>query len=230
MRSFSARGPPTIRTEHPNGSSASTKHCNRSTTGIRRQTNARGQRRRQTNQHRRFFFVVLLLFTLRNYYFSSTNHDNAESQSTNPFVDMDRCDCSTSGRKRLPARREHPSPKKFKKPSLIAEYASSESETTDDGDDEEDDIDELLNEVLEKEEKVESKAPHLDSYPSFETDCQSVIDRLADLESGTAECFTLRIQLEVGLQRLRRRETSRLFCSRRVLKIVSPVICPNRTP
>ena len=171
-------------------------------------------------------FAVLLLFTLRYYYFSSTNHDDAESQSTNPSVDMDRCDRSTPGKKRLTASRDRPSAKKFKKPSLIAEYVSSESETTDD--DEEDDIDELLNEVLEKEEAVESKAPHLDSYPSFETDCRSVISRLADLESSTAECLTLRIQLEVGLQRLRQRKTSRLFGSRRVSKIVSPVICPNR--
>ena len=98
----------------------------------------------------------------------------------------------------MPVHRDHQSPKKFKKPNLIAEYTSSESESAED-----DDIDELLNEVLEKEEKVESKATHFDSYPSFETDCRSVIDRLADLEGHTAECFTLRIQLQVGSSSLR---------------------------
>jgi hypothetical protein len=84
----------------------------------------------------------------------------------------------------------------MKKPSLIAEYASSESESSDEEDEEEniDDIDELLNEVLDKEEKVDKK---VDLYPLLEADCRAAIARLIDLGDKTTEIFTLRIQLEV---------------------------------
>jgi len=83
----------------------------------------------------------------------------------------------------------------MKKPSLIAEYASSESESSEEEEEENiDDIDELLNEVLDKEEKVDKK---VDLYPLFEADCRAAIARLIDLGDKTTEVFTLRIQLEV---------------------------------
>lgn len=88
--------------------------------------------------------------------------------------------------------------KKKKKPTLIAEYTSSES---DDDDEEEentvDDIDELLNEVLDEKEKVNSKLPSVDLYPLFEADCRAAIARLTDLGDKSIEISTLRIQLEV---------------------------------
>ena len=79
----------------------------------------------------------------------------------------------------------------MKKPSLIAEYLSSDSESSEE--DEEanvDDIDELLNEVLDKNEKT-------DLYPLFEADYRAVIARLTDLGDRTTDICTLRIQLEV---------------------------------
>jgi len=81
--------------------------------------------------------------------------------------------------------------KKMKKPCLIAEYASTESESG-----EEDDIDELLNEVLDKD-KIVKQA---DIYPLFEADCRAAIARLIDLGDKTTEIFTLRIQLQTRLE------------------------------
>ncbi len=91
------------------------------------------------------------------------------------------------------------SPKKIKKPCLIAEYASSDTESNEEDDDDEeeenvDDIDELLNEVLDKKEKVQQ----VDLYPLFEANCRAAIDRLTDLGDTTPQIFTLRIQLEVN--------------------------------
>jgi hypothetical protein len=85
------------------------------------------------------------------------------------------------------------SPKKLKKPSLIAEYASSDSSS----DDDDEDIDELLNEVLEKEDKTEIKPQLVDLYPLFEVNSHAAIARLVDLADRTADMQTLRIQLEV---------------------------------
>jgi hypothetical protein len=99
-------------------------------------------------------------------------------------------------KKRQQTTTDNKSPKKFKKPSLIAEYTSSENETS--GDEENvDDIDELLNEVLDKEEKIDKKVQQVDLYPLFEADCRAAIARLIDLHDKTPEIFTLRIQLEV---------------------------------
>ncbi|CAF2370580.1 unnamed protein product [Rotaria sp. Silwood2] len=103
-------------------------------------------------------------------------------------------------KKRQQSISDNKSQKKPKKPSIIAEYASSESETS--GDDEEnvDDIDELLNEVLDKEEKKDKKCQQTDSYPLFEVDCRAAIARLIDLDDKNTEIFTLRIQLETRLE------------------------------
>jgi hypothetical protein len=85
--------------------------------------------------------------------------------------------------------------KKIKRPTLIAEYTSSESESSEEEDEENvDDIDELLNEVLDKEEKVQQT----DLHPLFEGDCRAAIARLIDLDDKTTELFSLRIQLEVN--------------------------------
>ncbi len=93
-------------------------------------------------------------------------------------------------------RQQTTTPKKLKKPCLIAEYASSDSETNEDDEEEEnvDDIDELLNEVLDKKEKVQQ----VDLYPLFEANCRAAIGRLTDLGDTTPQIFTLRIQLEVN--------------------------------
>lgn len=105
---------------------------------------------------------------------------------------MDRRLFFSAGKKRLQTSNEHQSPKKVKKPSLISEYASSESETSD-----VDEIDELLNEVLEKPGTTSSSAPPVDLYPLFEVDYRAAIARLTSLGDQTAEIFTLRVQLEV---------------------------------
>ncbi len=99
-------------------------------------------------------------------------------------------------RKRQQTTINNRSPKKLKKPCLIAEYASSDSESNEDDEEEEnvDDIDELLNEVLDKKEKVQQ----VDLYPLFEANCRAAIDRLTDLGDTTPQIFTLRIQLEVN--------------------------------
>ena len=79
--------------------------------------------------------------------------------------------------------------KKKKKPSLIAEYTSSESENSEE-ENTVDDIDELLNEVMDNKEKI-------DLYPLFEADCRAAIARLTDLGDKSIDICTLRIQLEV---------------------------------
>ena len=84
-------------------------------------------------------------------------------------------------------------PKKLKKPKLIAEYTSSESESG------EDDIDELLEEVLDQNDKMQkNKVPPVDPYPLFEADCRAAIARLVDLGDKSAEISILRVQLEVS--------------------------------
>ncbi|CAF0791468.1 unnamed protein product [Rotaria sp. Silwood1] len=102
-------------------------------------------------------------------------------------------------KKRQQSITDNKSPKKIKKPSLIAEYASSESETSDDEEENVDDIDELLNEVLDKEKK-DKKCQQSDLYPLFEADCRAAIARLMDLGDKNMEIFTLRIQLETRLE------------------------------
>lgn len=88
---------------------------------------------------------------------------------------------------------DNKSAKKMKKPSLIAEYTSSGSESSEEEEENVDDIDELLNEVLDKKEKI---VP-IDRYPLFEADCRAAIARLTDLSDKTTDILTLRIQLEV---------------------------------
>ena len=88
----------------------------------------------------------------------------------------------------------------MKKTSLIAEYTSSDSETSEDEEENVDDIDELLNEVLDKEEKIDKKQQPIDLYPLFEADCRAAIARLTDLGHITTEILTLRIQLEVTMK------------------------------
>ncbi|CAF1068642.1 unnamed protein product [Adineta ricciae] len=86
-------------------------------------------------------------------------------------------------------------PKKLKKPKLIAEYTSSESES------DEDDIDELLEEVLDQNDKMQkNKIPPVDPYPLFEADCRAAIARLVDLGDRSAEISILRVQLETRLE------------------------------
>lgn len=83
--------------------------------------------------------------------------------------------------------------KKKNKPALIAEYTSSENESSEEEEEEEnpvDDIDELLDEVMDKKEKI-------DLYPLFEADCRAAIARLVDLGDKSIDICTLRIQLEV---------------------------------
>ena len=103
------------------------------------------------------------------------------------------------GKKRLQTSNDHLSPKKVKKPSLISEYASSESETSDE-EKTVDEIDELLNEVLDKPGATSSSAPPVDLYPLFEADYRAAIARLTSLGDQTAEIFTLRVQLKVSLR------------------------------
>jgi hypothetical protein len=95
--------------------------------------------------------------------------------------------------KRQQTSTDNKSPKKLKKPSIIAEYASSDSDSNEE--ENVDDIDELLNEVLEEKEKP---AP-VDRYPLFEADSRAAIARLVDLGDKTTDTLTLRIQLEVQL-------------------------------
>ena len=102
----------------------------------------------------------------------------ATSEQIESNGDHTRSDGS-SGRKRPQTTDDRQSPKKTKQASLIAEYASSDSEET------VDEIDELLNEVMEK------------PTPPFESDHRAAIARLASLGDRTAEVLSLRVQLEV---------------------------------
>ncbi|CAF1283667.1 unnamed protein product [Rotaria magnacalcarata] len=98
---------------------------------------------------------------------------------------------------------ENKSPKKLKKPSLIAEYDSSESEASEEEEEEEendDDIDELLNQVLDKEENKDKKQKQIDLYPLFETDSRAAIARLNDMGDTRTEISTLRLQIETRLE------------------------------
>jgi hypothetical protein len=99
------------------------------------------------------------------------------------------------GKKRQQTTTDNKSAKKMKKPSLIAEYTSSESESSEE--ENVDDIDELLNEVLDKKEKIDQKPLPIDLCPLFEADCRAAIARLADLGDKTTDILSLRIQLEV---------------------------------
>lgn len=125
----------------------------------------------------------------------STKNHNCTGKS---WIELKKKTCVAEffflGKKRTQVIENHQSPKKSKKPNLIAEYASSESETSEQ-EENADDIDELLEEVLEKEEKKSS--PTVDLYPLFEADCRTAIARLVALGDRTTEILRLRIQLEV---------------------------------
>ena len=127
-------------------------------------------------------------------------------------------------KKRQQTSTDKKSPKKVKKPSIIAEYTSSDSESNEE--ENVDDIDKLLNEVLEKKEKPVPT----DRYPSFEADSRAAIARLIELGDKTPDILTLRIELEVKLifPLLTIDFISYLF--RHVWKIVLLVICPNLMP
>lgn len=94
-------------------------------------------------------------------------------------------------KKRSQTTTESKSTKKLKKPSLIAEYTSSESENVDE-------IDDLLDEVLDKDEKQTEQITSIDLYPFFEADCRAALARLSDLPEQSKDILTLQIQLEVS--------------------------------
>ena len=135
---------------------------------------------------------------------------------------------STSIKKRSHVNHQHQSPKKVKKQSLIAEYTSSESETTD-KEDAVDDIDELLEEVLEKEDKIENKPVLMaDPYPSFEVDCRAAINRLIELGDRTKDVLVLRVQVEVRFHRYSSFDMDDLFSFRHDSMMFLRVICQRR--
>lgn len=79
---------------------------------------------------------------------------------------------------------------------MIAQYTSSESESTD-NEQTADDIDELLEEVLEEKATKQKKTNPVDNFPLFEADCRAAIARLCHLDEKNKEALILRIQLEV---------------------------------
>lgn len=109
-------------------------------------------------------------------------------------------ECPLLGKRRRPSSSE---PHSSKKRTLIAEYTSSESDSSEDDDvDNNEVIDELLEEVLEKDEQSERhRAPPVDLYPLFEADCRAAIVRLHALGERSAEVSALRVQLEVRADR-----------------------------